>query len=55
LWRKRVEPDLNWFSAIRAAVADFEDSAADMVAEYHRVTTGLPPTERITNDLGLVF
>jgi hypothetical protein len=54
LWRKRIEPDERWFAAIVSAVAQFETSAADMVAAYNNATTGLPATERVT-DLGLVF
>lgn len=47
MWRKRVEPDERWFEAIRAAVADFEETAAQMVATYRDAVVGLPTTERI--------
>lgn len=46
MYRKRVLPDLRWFEAIVAAVEQFEDNAAGMVAAYERETAGLPMTER---------
>lgn len=56
LWRKRVYPDPKWHEAIIAAVANFETTAADMVAAYTQATEGLPATERVPDfDLGLVF
>lgn len=54
LWKKRVHPDPAWQAAIVAAVANFETTAAEMVARYTAATEGLPATERIDN-LGLVF
>jgi hypothetical protein len=54
LYVKRVEPDERWFEAIVAAVAAFEDTAAQMVAAYHTATEGLPPTERAI-DLEMVI
>lgn len=50
LWRKRVFPDPAWHQAIVAAVANFETTAADMVAAYRQATNGLPVTERIDLD-----
>ena len=55
LWVKRVEPDPAWRVAILCAVERFEHHAAHMAADYHKAVKGLPVTERITNDLGLVF
>jgi len=47
LYVKRVEPDPEWFAIIVAAVAAFEETAAQMVADYRAATAGLPMTERI--------
>jgi predicted phage-related endonuclease len=47
LYVKRVEPDPEWFEAIVAAVAAFEDAAAQMVDLYLDATANLPATERI--------
>ena len=47
LYVKRVEPLLEWFDAIRDAVAAFEDAAAQMVADYEAATKGMPATERV--------
>ena len=55
LFRKRVHPDPKWHTAITAACQQFEKTAADMVAAYEQATTGMPATERIDNELGLVF
>lgn len=55
LYRKRVEPDQRWFDAIVAAVQAFETTAAVMVETYEAAVAGLPPTERIDHELGLVF
>lgn len=46
LYRIRVEPDERWHTAIVAAVAAFEQAAADMTANYHQAVAGLPMTER---------
>jgi hypothetical protein len=51
MWRKRVEPDPRWHEAIVAAVAAFEQTAAEMVATYEQRTAGLPATERGTYDM----
>lgn len=55
LWRKRVTPDPAWHEAIIAAVAKFETTAAEMVAAYTQATENVPATERVDNNLGLVF
>jgi hypothetical protein len=47
LYVKRVLPDPHWFEAIVAAVEQFENTAAEMVAAYNEATTGLPLTERV--------
>lgn len=46
MWRIRVYPDQDWFAAIRDAVANFEMTAAEMVATYNERVAGLPATER---------
>jgi hypothetical protein len=46
LWVHRVEPDPRWQTAIVAAVAAFEDAAAEMMVAYHLAVVGLPQTER---------
>ncbi len=55
LYVKRVTPDPTWHAAIVAACRKYEETAAQMVADYAAKTTNLPATERIDNDLGLVF
>lgn len=55
LWVKRVYPDQRWFDAIVAAAKTFEAASEDMANRYFAAIEGLPRTERITNDLGLVF
>lgn len=47
LYVKRVEPDQRWFSAILDAVGTFEDTAAQMVADYEAAIEGRPTTERV--------
>lgn len=47
LWTKRVYPDPAWHEAIVAAVANFETTAAEMVAAYEQATSDLPATERV--------
>lgn len=47
LYVKRVERDDRWVKAIRDAVEQFEQTAADMVATYTKHTSGMPATERI--------
>lgn len=46
LYRKRVEPDPQWFEAITAAVTAFEERAAQMTSDYLAAIVGLPTTER---------
>jgi predicted phage-related endonuclease len=48
MWTKRVAPDLAWFGAICSAVALFEDTAEEMLAQYDAAVIGLPATERTT-------
>lgn len=55
LWVKRVTPDPRWFDAIVTAVAAFEKAAEEMADRYLKAVDGLPMTERIDNNLGLVF
>jgi putative phage-type endonuclease len=47
---RRVEPDERWHKAITAAVEQFEETAAQMVADYQAATAGLPMTERVDFD-----
>jgi hypothetical protein len=46
LFPVRVGADERWQTAIVAAVAAFEEAAAEMTAAYHRAVVGLPMTER---------
>lgn len=55
MWVKRVYPDPEWQTAIVAAVRQFEDNAAAMIADYHAAVEGLPATERTTYDLEIEF
>lgn len=55
LWRTRVYPDLEWHQAIVSAVAQFEETAAAMIADYSAAVEGLPATERSTYDLEMVI
>lgn len=47
LWVKRVLPDPEWHRAIRAAVADFEKTVAQMVDDYNAAVEGFPMTDRL--------
>ena len=47
LYVKRVHPDPRWFAAIISATAEFEASAAQMLAAYQSATVGFPATERV--------
>lgn len=47
LWTIRVTPDPAWFDAIKAAVARFEQTAAEMTDAYLAATSHLPATERV--------
>lgn len=51
LWTVRVTPDPRWFDAIAAAVEQFENTAAEMVAAYNAAVEGLPLTERTPEDV----
>jgi putative phage-type endonuclease len=51
LYRKRVEADPEWFRAIVAAVAQFETTAAEMVAAYESKTKDMPATERASLEI----
>lgn len=55
LFTKRVHPDPKWQAAIPEAVAAFEKAAEALASEYLTAAADLPATERIDNDLGLVF
>lgn len=55
LWTKRVLPDEEWHAAIAEAVAAFEQAAELLASNYLSAVVGLPETERIDNELGLVF
>ncbi len=55
LFVKRVYPDPAWHDAIVAAAIQFEKACGQIVSDYSAATIGLPETERINNDLGLVF
>lgn len=55
LFVKRVYPDPAWHDAITAACIQFEKTAAEMVAAYRKATKDMPATERVDNNLGLVF
>lgn len=47
MYVKRVEPDEDWFKAIKAAVTAFEKDAADMVTAYTEASSSMPATEYI--------
>jgi len=44
---RRVTVEQAWFDAIIGALDAFETDATEMVADYERLTDGLPTTERI--------
>jgi hypothetical protein len=46
LYRKRVQADPRWHTAIVDAATAFEAAAADITARYREATIGLPETER---------
>lgn len=50
MYVKRVEPDEDWFKAIKAAVTAFEKDAADMVTAYTEASSSMPATEYINLD-----
>lgn len=51
LWRKRVEPDPLWQTAIRAVVETFEADVTRTVDEYLAAVDGLPLTDRTDLDM----
>lgn len=55
LWRKRIYPMPEWQDALIEAARNFEAQAEAMTSEYLTRVDGLPMTERVVNDLGLVF
>lgn len=55
MWTKRVLPDPKWHAAIVDAAAAFEEAAERLTSDYLTAAEGLPSTEHINNDLGLVF
>ena len=44
-----------WFAAITEALAAFEANVADSLADYARITDGLPTTERVNYDAEIRF
>lgn len=48
LWTKRVHPDEGWHDVIAQVVTRFEETAAQMVADFTAAVEGLPATERQT-------
>lgn len=55
LYRKRVFPSQEWSDAITAACTAFETTATQTVSDYFDRVANMPATERIDNELGLVF
>jgi hypothetical protein len=55
MWTKRVHPDPKWQAVIAEAVALFEKAAEQMASDYLGAVAGLPATERVNDNLGLVF
>lgn len=47
LFVKRVKPDDAWQQAVVDAAATFEDHAERMIAVFHDLSAGMPPTEYI--------
>ncbi len=50
MWRHRVEPDERWHEAITQAVTQFEETAAQHIADYERAVLGLVRTEKQAYD-----
>lgn len=48
LYVKRVYPEPHYFKAIVAAVEQFENNVAEMIADYRERVVRLPMTERVT-------
>lgn len=55
LFVKRVLPDTTYFTAITEALFAFEAASESLASDYFTAAEGLHPTERIPDDLGLVF
>ena len=55
MWIRRVEPDPRWHDAILAAVEQFEQAAAEMIAAYREAVAGFPMTERGTYDMDVMI
>jgi hypothetical protein len=47
LYRRRVEPDLEWFDAIANACIAFEANVERIVLDYLKRVSGMPKTERL--------
>lgn len=47
LWVKRVLPDPDWFLAIHAAVAEFEQTVQQLVTDYTAAVKGFPMTDAL--------
>ena len=52
---QRVHAIPEWFATITEALAAFEDNVADSLADYARITDGLPTTERIDYSLEMDY
>lgn len=55
LFVKRVYPDPTAHEAITDACKKFETTADRMVAAYEQATKDMPATERVNDEIGLVF
>jgi putative phage-type endonuclease len=55
MWTKRVLPDPRWAEAITAAVAAFEAASEALASDYLTAAADLPATERVSDEIGLVF
>jgi putative phage-type endonuclease len=55
MWTKRVYPDPQWQAVFPLALLAFEERAEAMTHNYLTSAEGLPPTERITYDEGIVI
>jgi len=52
---QRVYAIPEWFATITEALAAFEENVADILADYARITDGLPTTERVNYDAEIRF
>lgn len=55
LFVKRVEPDEQWFNALREAVDEFELAAFQIMHTYDEATASLPTTPRADDVSGMVL